>query len=104
MNAAKLENKLLILSKSKLVLNDSSSKYSFFLFGSNFFTFLSNIYSGPYSTLSDSKRVNAIQVLLLIPTTGMTLPFLSYGGSSLIGSSIIAGVILNLTRKDASRY
>ena len=40
----------------------------------------------------------------LLPTTGMTLPFLSYGGSSLIGSSIIAGVILNLTRKDASRY
>jgi cell division protein FtsW len=40
----------------------------------------------------------------LIPTTGMTLPFLSYGGSSLIGSSIIAGIILNLTRKDASRY
>jgi len=40
----------------------------------------------------------------LLPTTGMTLPFLSYGGSSLIGSSIIAGVILSLTRKDASRY
>ena len=40
----------------------------------------------------------------LLPTTGMTLPFLSYGGSSLIGSSIIAGVILNFTRKDASRY
>ena len=40
----------------------------------------------------------------ILPTTGMTLPFLSYGGSSLIGSSIIAGVILNLTRKDASRY
>ena len=36
----------------------------------------------------------------LLPTTGMTLPFLSYGGSSLIGSSIIAGVILNFTRKD----
>ena len=40
----------------------------------------------------------------LLPTTGMTLPFLSYGGSSLIGSSIIAGVILNFTRKDTSRY
>ena len=39
----------------------------------------------------------------LIPTTGMTLPFLSYGGSSLIGSSIIAGIILNFTRKDSVR-
>ena len=40
----------------------------------------------------------------LLPTTGMTLPFLSYGGSSLIGSSIIAGVILNFTRKDSTKY
>ena len=40
----------------------------------------------------------------LFPTTGMTLPFLSYGGSSLIGSSIIAGIILNFTRKDSIRY
>ena len=40
----------------------------------------------------------------LFPTTGMTLPFLSYGGSSLIGSSIIAGIILNFTRKDHVRY
>ena len=40
----------------------------------------------------------------LFPTTGMTLPFLSYGGSSLAGSSIIAGIILNFTRKDSTRY
>ena len=35
----------------------------------------------------------------LIPTTGMTLPFLSYGGSSIISISIMSGIILNLTKK-----
>ena len=35
----------------------------------------------------------------LLPTTGITLPFLSYGGSSIVGSAIIAGLILNLTKK-----
>ena len=35
----------------------------------------------------------------LFPTTGMTLPFLSYGGSSIVSISIISGIILNLTKK-----
>ena len=34
-----------------------------------------------------------------LPSTGMTLPFLSYGGSSILSSSILAGLILNFTRR-----
>ena len=36
-----------------------------------------------------------------LPTTGMTLPFLSYGGSSIVSSAIIAGLVLNLTKKNS---
>ncbi len=38
----------------------------------------------------------------LIPTKGMTLPFLSYGGSSILASAITAGILLSLTRKNKS--
>jgi cell division protein FtsW len=36
----------------------------------------------------------------LLPTTGMTLPFLSYGGSSMFGSAMLAGIIINFTKKN----
>ena len=38
----------------------------------------------------------------LLPTTGMTLPFLSYGGSSIISNALICGIILNLTKRKIS--
>ena len=39
----------------------------------------------------------------LMPITGITLPFISYGGSSLISYMIIAGVIFNISN-ESMRY
>ena len=35
----------------------------------------------------------------ILPTTGMTLPFLSNGGSSIVSTAIISGIILNFTKR-----
>ena len=35
----------------------------------------------------------------ILPTTGMTLPFISYGGSSIVSTSLLCGIILNLTKR-----
>jgi len=43
--------------------------------------------------------VNMSSSLQLIPTKGMTLPFISYGGSSLLGIGIGLGMTLALTRR-----
>ena len=36
----------------------------------------------------------------MIPTKGMTLPLISYGGSSLLATGLTLGLILALTRKN----
>lgn len=43
--------------------------------------------------------LNLCVVVGLIPVTGVTLPFLSYGGSSLLVSMISIGIILNISRQ-----
>ena len=44
--------------------------------------------------------LNLAVVVGLIPVTGVTLPFISYGGSSLLTSFIMVGIILNVGRKN----
>jgi cell division protein FtsW len=41
--------------------------------------------------------------LQMMPAKGMTLPFISYGGSSLIAIAISMGMVLALTRKKPMR-
>jgi len=43
--------------------------------------------------------VNLGSTLRLLPTKGMTLPFVSYGGSSLLAIALTMGIALALTRK-----
>ena len=44
------------------------------------------------------SSLNLMVVVGLIPVTGVTLPFLSYGGSSLLVSMASIGILLNISR------
>ena len=43
--------------------------------------------------------INIFSSLGLIPTKGMTLPFVSYGGSSMVSIALLFGFLLSLTNK-----
>jgi cell division protein FtsW len=45
--------------------------------------------------------VNLAVAMAILPTKGLTLPFVSYGGSSLLVNAVAAGVLLNISRKRA---
>lgn len=45
--------------------------------------------------------LNLCVVIGLVPVTGVTLPFISYGGSSLLVSMASIGIILNVSRKES---
>jgi cell division protein FtsW len=42
--------------------------------------------------------VNLSVALAILPTKGLTLPFVSFGGSSLVVNAVAAGILLNISR------
>jgi cell division protein FtsW len=49
--------------------------------------------------LSLQAIVNIGGVTGAMPMTGVTLPFISYGGSSLLSTMIMVGLLLNITKQ-----
>ena len=57
---------------------------------------------GLVSCFGLQSLINIFSSLSIIPTKGMTLPYISYGGSSMISSSILFGFLLSLTKSHNS--
>ncbi|MGV6838929.1 MAG: peptidoglycan glycosyltransferase FtsW [Planktomarina sp.] len=55
--------------------------------------------TGLVSIFAAQAMINMGVAVRLLPAKGMTLPFVSYGGSSLVAAGITLGMILSLTRK-----
>ena len=56
--------------------------------------------SGLAASFGLQSIINMASTLHLMPTKGMTLPFMSYGGSSIFASALGMGMLLALTRKN----
>ena len=56
--------------------------------------------SGLICSFGLQSLINILSALGMIPTKGMTLPFVSYGGSSMLATSILFGFLLSLTNNN----
>ncbi len=78
---------LLLTAKGMSIAQKASDDFGYLLaFGITFSIFVGVI-------------INASVVVGLLPTTGLPMPFLSYGGSSLVFSSLGMGILLNISRQ-----
>ena len=78
---------LLILFRITVILHHASSAYGKLLI------------IGAGLPIIIQAFINIAVSMKLIPTTGVTFPFLSYGGSSIISMGIVMGMVLSLTKK-----
>ncbi len=53
---------------------------------------------GLSACLTVQALIHVSVALVILPTTGITLPFLSYGGSSLVVTMVASGVLLNVSQ------
>ena len=60
--------------------------------------------AGLFVLVAQQACINVAVNLNLIPTKGMTLPFISYGGSSMLAMGLTLGMALALTRKRPGGY
>ena len=72
---------------------------SFFLIKNQQDFFIRNCGVGAISFFALQAIINLGVSVRLLPAKGMTLPFISYGGSSLIASGFLMGLLLACTRK-----
>ena len=77
---------LIIISGFKISMNCEDKFGKYLAFGITF-------------GLSFQTILNLMVVTGLIPVTGVTLPFLSYGGSSLLISLISIGILINISKE-----
>jgi cell division protein FtsW len=60
--------------------------------------------AGLFVLVGQQAFINIAVNLNMIPTKGMTLPFISYGGSSMLAISLTMGMALALTRRRPGAY
>ena len=57
---------------------------------------------GLVAWLASETLINIGAVVGVLPVTGIPLPFISYGGSSLVITMVAAGILINIARQEGS--
>jgi cell division protein FtsW len=65
-------------------------------------SFAAFLAAGATALLVVQAAINLSVVLCMVPTKGLPLPFISYGGSSLVASWIAGGLILNISQHEVA--
>lgn len=88
-------NYYLIISESFTI---STNINDYYLENKREYNFYKYLGLGISLSLSFQVIINMMVVVGILPVTGITLPFISYGGSSLVTSFMGIGILLNISR------